>query len=88
MKKLGTIDLFLHHNYCDNPGGFGLNLGIRRYGGKDFLRKGLDVIGERKPICDAIADMDTEREEARVAEARAFIGEEIFDYMLNPPGSY
>ncbi len=85
MKKLGTIDLFLHHNYCDNPGEFGLNLGIRRYGGKDFLQEGLDVIGDRKPICDAIADMDTAREEDRVAGARAFIGEELFDYMLNPP---
>lgn len=85
MKKLGTIDLFLHHNYVDNPGEFGLNLGIRRYGGDKYPSEGLDVIGERKPICSAIADMDTEREAERVAEARAFIGEELYDYILNPP---
>ena len=79
MKKIDTIDMFLHHNYVDMPGEFGLNLGIRRFGGHTHLP------GERKPICAAIADMDTPREEKRVEEARAFIGPELFDYILNPP---
>ena len=83
MKKLGTIDMFLHHNYVDGPWEFGLNLGIRYCDGYDENNK--EIIAERKPICEAIAAMDTDREAAMVEEARAFIGPEIFDYMLDPP---
>ena len=82
MKKLGTIDLFLHHNYVDNPYEFGLNLGIRYCA---VMPDGTLGPGERKPICDAIAAMDTPREESWVAAARAYIGEDIFDYLLDPP---
>lgn len=83
MKKLSTIDMFLHHNYLDNPGEFGLNLGIRYCKGYD---ENMNMIpGERKPICDAIAAMDTDQEEAMIAEARAYIGPEIYDFVLNPP---
>jgi len=83
MKKLSTIDMFLHHNYLDNPGEFGLNLGIRSCLGYDENMK--IIPGPRKPICEAIAALDTEREEAMIEEARQFIGAEIFDYLLNPP---
>ena len=83
MKKLGTIDMFLHHNYVDGPWEFGLNLGIRYCDGYDA--NGHEIIAARKPICEAIAAMDTEREEEMVAEARAYIGAEIYDYMMDPP---
>ncbi len=83
MKKLGTIDMFLHHNYVDGPWEFGLNLGIRYCGGYDENNR--EIIAGRKPICEAIAAMDTEREADMVAEARAYIGEEIYDYMMDPP---
>ena len=83
MKKLGTIDMFLHHNYVDGPWEFGLNLGIRYCDGYDENNR--EIIAGRKPICEAIAAMDTEREADMVAEARAYIGEEIYDYMMDPP---
>jgi len=83
MKKMGNVDLFLHHNYVDGPWEFGLNLGIRYCDGYDDNNR--EIIAARKPICEAIAAMDTDKEEAMVAEARAYIGEEIWDYMMNPP---
>jgi len=85
IKKLQNFDIFTHHGYVDNPGEFGLNLGIRYYGGGAFNEKRYENPGPRKPICEAIAAMDTDREEAMVAEARAYIGEKIWDYMMNPP---
>lgn len=79
-RKIPTVDLFTHHAYVDNPHEFGLNLGIRRY---DATK--VDRHGEPKPIYQTMADMDTEREPERIAKARAFIGEALFDYLLNPP---
>lgn len=83
MKKLSTIDMFLHHNYLDNPGEFGLNLGIRYCRGYDENMK--IIPGDRKPICEAIAALDTEKEAQLVEEARAYIGAEIYDFLMNPP---
>ncbi len=79
-KNMPTVDMFMHHAYVDNPHEFGLNLGIRR-----FDPAAPHHAGEKKPIWYAVYDMDTEREEARIQKARAFIGEELFDYLLNPP---
>lgn len=77
VKKLDAIDLITHHAYVDNPHEFGLNLGVRRYGADGNP-------GEEKPIYFVMRDMDTEREEERIREAREFIGEELFDSLLNP----
>lgn len=79
-RAIETCDLFTHHAYVDNPHEFGLNLGIRRYDPDAPAHA-----GEKKPIYDSVRDMDTEREAERVAQARAFIGEALFDYLLNPP---
>jgi hypothetical protein len=79
-RAMRTVDMFMHHAYTDNPHEFGLNLGIRRY---DPDRP--DHVGEAKPIYEAVRDMDTEREPARIAKAREYIGADIFDYLLNPP---
>ncbi len=79
-RNIPTVDLFTHHAYIDNPHEFGLNLGIRR-----FDESKPDHHGEPKPVYYAMADMDTEREKARIARARAFIGETLFDYLLDPP---
>ena len=81
VKKEDTIDMMTHHAYVDNPYEFGLNLGIRR-------RNEDGSIGEPKPIYYVMRDMDTEFEEQRVAEARSFIGEELFDALLNPSITY
>jgi len=82
-RNMKTLDMFMHHSYVDNPHEFGLNLGVRRYD-PDAPRHA----GERKPIWYAIADMDTDREPERIAQARAFIGDVLFDYLLNPPVQY
>lgn len=82
-RNMKTVDLFMHHSYVDNPREFGLNLGIRRYD-ENAPRHA----GEKKPIWYSVADMDTEREPARIEKARAYIGEFLFDFLLNPPIVY
>jgi len=79
-RKMKTVDMFFHHTYTDNPHEFGLNLGIRRY---DQDAEG--HVGEAKPIYCTVRDMDTPREDECVRKARAFIGDTLFDYLLNPP---
>lgn len=83
IRNQPTIDMFLHHAYIDNPGEFGLNLGIRRFGG--YKEDGGLIPGEPKPIYYVMRDMDTPAETQRVGEARAFIGAPLFDRLLNPP---
>ena len=41
--------------------------------------------GPYKKICAAIRAMGTEEEETWISEARAYIGEELFDGLLAPP---
>lgn len=79
-RNMPMVDMFMHHAYTDNPREFGLNLGIRRYDPDAPMRA-----GEKKPVYFAVMDMDTPREADRVKQARAFIGEELFDYLLDPP---
>ena len=79
-RNIETCDMMTHHAYVDNPHEFGLNLGIRRFDPSQPHKA-----GERKPIYYAVLDMETEREQERIAKARAYIGEEIFDYLLDPP---
>lgn len=83
IRNQPTIDMFRHHTYIDNPGEFGLNLGIRRFGG--YKEDGDLIPGEPKPIYYVMRDMDTPAEAQRIAEARAFIGAPLFDRLLNPP---
>jgi hypothetical protein len=83
IRQQPTIDLFLHHSYMDNPWEFGLNLGVRRFGG--FDENGKQVPGDPKPIYYVMRDMDTPAEAQRVREAREFIGPLLFDRLLNPP---
>ncbi|MEE1199812.1 MAG: DUF5722 domain-containing protein [Christensenellales bacterium] len=82
-RKMDTVDMMMHHAYVDNPREFGLNLGIRRYD-----PEAPHHAGEKKPIYDAIRDMETSEEPRRIKKARAFIGEALFDYLLNPPLTY
>lgn len=77
ITKQPTIDLFTHHAYVDNRYEFGLNLGLRRLNDDD-------TIGEPKPIYYTIVDLNNENREARIAKSRAFIGEKLFDSLLNP----
>ena len=79
-RQMKTVDMMMHHSYVDNPHEFGLNLGIRRWDANAPRHA-----GEKKPIYYAVQDMDTPAEPERVKKARAFIGDELFDYLLNPP---
>jgi hypothetical protein len=83
IRKQPTIDMFLHYSYMDNPWEFGLNLGVRRFGGYDETNK--QVAGEPKPIYWVLRDMDTPAEAGRIEAAREFIGSMLFDRILNPP---
>jgi len=78
ITNIPTIDLFTHHAYVDNKYEFGLNLGIRR-------RNEDGSMGEPKPIYYTIVDLNDEtKREERIAKSRAFIGEKLFDSLLNP----
>lgn len=79
-RNMKTVDMFTHHSCTDNPHEFGLNLGIFRY---DPTKP--ENVGEPKPIFASFQAMDTEEEPAAVEKARAFIGAELFDYLLHPP---
>ena len=77
VKKLPTVGMMTNHAYVDNRYEFGLHMGIRKLTDDDLP-------GEPRPIYDYMRDMGTEREQARVAEARRFIGEALFDQLLTP----
>ena len=82
-RNMKTVDMFTHHACIDNPHEFGLNLGIFRND-----PNAPEHVGEPKPIFESFAAMDTPDEAAVVEKARAFIGEELFDYLLDPPVEY
>ena len=66
-----------HHAYLDNPLEFGLHLGVRE-------RTDDGRPGRKRPVYNAIADMGSENEAARVQWARSFIGEPLFDRLVSP----
>ena len=87
LRKNPAIDAFLIHRYIDIPFNqeYGLNLGLRRclgYADEEHL---VNIPGPRKMICQAIAAMDTPQEDAWIRAARAYIGPDLFDAILNPP---
>lgn len=82
IRNQPTIDLFTHAWAVDNPHEFGLNLGLRRFGG--YGENGEFLPGEPKPIYYVVRDMDTPAEKLRIADARTFIGPLLFDELLSP----
>ena len=82
-RRMKTVDMFTHHATVDNPREFGLNLGMFRYD-PDAPHH----MGEPKPIFASFAAMETDAEAETVQKARAFIGEELFDFLLDPPLLY
>ena len=86
MRNCPNLEQFLINRYADMPLGDegGLHLGLRYEEGYAddehlFIRP-----GAYKKITHAIRAMDTEAEGMWVAEARAYIGEALFDSLLNP----
>lgn len=87
MRQNPAIDMMLIHRYIDIPFNeeYGLNLGLRRclgYADEEHL---VNIPGPHKMICQAIEAMDTPQEDAWIRAARAYIGPELFDSVLNPP---
>jgi len=78
-RNMKTVDMFMHR-LLDDPGEFGLNLGIYR-----FDSEKPDCFGEPKPICACVKAVDTPEEEKYVKWAREYIGPDMFDLLLNPP---
>lgn len=77
MKRLPGILWMTHHAYMDNPKEFGLHLGIRE-------RNEDGTPGRKRPIYEAMRDMGTEREAERVAWAKNFIGEALWQQLECP----
>jgi len=87
IRQNPQIDMFLIHRYIDIPFNqeYGLNLGLRRclgYADEEHL---INIPGPHKMICRAIAAMDSPEEDAWVRAARAYIGPDLFDSVLNAP---
>ena len=77
---------FRSTTYADMPDDseYSLKLGLRRAKGYGDERHLLILPGEYKKICHAIRDTDTHAEEKWIREARAFIGPDRFDALLDP----
>jgi len=78
-RNMKTVDMFTHHSSIDNPGEFGLNLGLIKYD-----PKAPGCIGEPKPAYYAFMAMDTEKEAEYVEKAKAHIGPDLFEFLLHP----
>ena len=87
LRQNPAIDLFLIHRYIDIPFDqeYGLNLGLRRCLGYADDEHLISMPGPPKMICQAISAMDTDQEAAWIRAARAYIGPDLFDAVLNPP---
>ena len=89
IRKNPGIDVLLIHRHIDqqDEDEYGLHLGLR-YAGPGGYTDPEHIFaepGRRKMICDAIAAMDSDLEGCWVRTARAFIGEGLFDYLMDPP---
>ena len=78
ITNIPTIDLFTHHAYVDNKYEFGLNLGIR------FEMKTVPWVNLNQSITPLWILTTKQSGEERIAKSRAFIGEKLFDSLLNP----
>ena len=87
FRRQPLIDLFLINRDADVPDDEegGLHLGLRRSDGfidDDHIYVKLTA---RKMICSAIRAMGTPEEDAWIRAARHYIGEPLYDYLLDPP---
>ena len=82
-RNMKTVDMFTHHATVDNPKEFGLNLGMFRYDANAPHH-----MGKAKPIFASFTAMETEKEKEAVQSARSSIGEDLFDFLLDPPLVY
>lgn len=86
MKRCPAVEQFLINRYTDMPlsDESGLHLGLRYERGYADDEHLFIHPGDYKRISYAIRDLGTEAEARWIAEARAYIGEELFDSLLEP----
>ena len=84
MKKCPSVEQFLINRYADMPLGDegGLHLGLRYERGYADAEHLFINPGPYKKICAAIRAMDTEEEARWISEARAYVGEALFDELM------
>ena len=87
MRKCANIDQFIINRYADMPlnDESGLHLGLRYEKGYADEQHLFINPGDYKKICFAIRDMETDKEAEWVAWARSYVGETLFDELLDPP---
>jgi len=87
MKQCPSIDQFIINRYADMPlnDESGLHLGLRYENGYADEHHLFINPGDYKKICFAIRDMETEKETEWVSWARSYIGDALFDALLDPP---
>ena len=87
MKNCPNLEQFLINRYADMPQGDegGLHLGLRYERGYADDSHLFINPGPYKRICAAIQALSTAEEERWIAEARAYVGEALFDSLLHPP---
>lgn len=85
LKKCPAIEQFLINRYTDMPENDegGLRLGLRYERGYADAEHLFINSGDYKKISYAIKDLGTEEERHWIEEARAYIGEELFDSLLD-----
>lgn len=86
LKRQPLIDLFLINRDADLPDEEeeGLHLGLRRSSGFADEEHIFLLQGPRKMICSAIRAANTPEWDAWRRAARAYIGPDIFDHLLDP----
>lgn len=86
LKRCSAVEQFLINRYTDMPQNDegGLHLGLRYEKGYADAEHLFIHPGAYKKISYAIMDMGTDAEARWIDEARAYIGEELFDSLLDP----
>ena len=86
LKNCPAVGQFLINRYADMPlsDEGGLHLGLRYEKGYADAEHLFINPGDYKKISYAIRDLGTEAEQRWIDEARAYIGEELFDSLLHP----
>lgn len=86
LKKCPAVEQFLINRYTDMPENdeSGLHLGLRYENGYADAEHLFIHPGDYKKISYAIRDLGSVAEQRWIDEARAYIGEALFDSLLNP----
>ena len=87
LRKCPNIRWFLINRYADMPLGdeSELHLGLRYEKGYADDMHLLINPGDYKKICHVMIDLWTDNEQKWIAQAREYIGAELYDSLINPP---